>query len=312
MGRRAVARLVVAVLVVLGGLAGCSAPAPRPSEPASPTAVPPPAIAPGSTGTIVLGDRPFGLVVPAGYDPGRPSSLVVALHGYTSNAEEAMSFFGLAAAGSRGVLVALPEGSQNARGDRFWNAASACCDFDASGVDDVDYLDRVIAAVQQQYAVDPGRVFVVGHSNGGFMALRLACDRADRVAAVASVAGAMDDDVDCAPSRAVSVLQVHGDADRTILIDGGSINGERYLSAAGITGLWRVRDACPAGEPSAGPPLDADLAVPGDDLTVSAWPGCAQGTEVALWTITDGSHVPAFTPEFTGALLDWFEANARR
>ena len=259
-----------------------------------------------------LGDRPFGLLVPSGYDPERPTALVVALHGYTSKASDALGFFGLAkAAEARGILVALPEGSQNPRGDQYWNASSACCDFYGSGVDDSDYLEQVIDAVERGYAVDPRRVFVLGHSNGGFMALRLACDRADRVAAVASVAGAMDVDAECAPSRPVSVVQVHGADDRTILVEGGSIDGNGYTSAAETTQVWRDRNACPATEPVSGPPLDADSSVPGDDLGVDSWQGCADGTEVALWTIADADHVPALTPAFRDALLDWFEAHAR-
>jgi len=312
MRKAAWARLVTGLVLVLGLVACTPTPLSGPTQPPATTVAPEPAIPPGTTGTVDLDDRPFGLRVPTGYDPAEPTSLVVALHGYTSNATEALGFFGLAeAADARGVLVALPEGSENQRGSQFWNASNACCDFHGSGVDDSEYLAQVIEAVEQGYAVDPRRIFVVGHSNGGFMALRLACDRADRVAAVASVAGAMDVDADCAPSRPVSVLQVHGADDETIGIDGGSIDGADYTSAAETTRLWRDRDTCPSTDPAAGPGLDADRSVPGDDLAVSSWPDCADQTEVALWTIADGRHVPALTPAFTQALLDWFEANAR-
>ena len=301
-------RIAAGLLVVLG-LVGCTPPAALPR----PSAAPQPAIPPGSTGTVDLGERPFQLRVPAGYDPARPTALVVALHGYTSNATEAAGFFGLAgAADERGVLVALPEGSENPRGDQFWNASSACCDFDVSGVDDVGYLTGVIEAVQKGYAVDPGRVFVVGHSNGGFMALRLACDRADRIAAVASVAGAMDLAADCAPARPISVLQVHGSADQTILPAGGRISGVGYTSVDATLELWRNRDACPVTPTAVEQGGDADRSVAGDDLVQTSWSDCAEGAEVALWTIEGGSHVPALTPEFTGDLLEWFEAHARR
>lgn len=304
---RVVSGMVAGLLVVLG-LAACT---PAPPSP-RPSAAPQPAIAPGSTGTVELEDRPFRLVVPSAYDPARPTSLVVALHGYTSNASEAFDFFGLdAVADERGVLVALPEGTDNPRGEQFWNASRACCNFYRSEVDDSEYLARVIGAVQQGYAVDPGRVFAVGHSNGGFMALRLACDEAALVAAVASVAGAMDRDPECAPSRPVSVLQVHGSADSTILLEGGRIEGYVYTSADETLEVWRERNACPAGDPAVTDGLDADSSVDGADLRQDTWAGCAEGSEVALWTIDGAGHVPALTQEFTGELLDWFEANAR-
>ncbi len=307
MRRRLVPGAVAGLLMVLG-LVSCTPPSALPR----PSAAPQPAISPGTAGTVELGDRPFQLRVPTGYDPVRPTALVVALHGYTSNATEALGFFGLAGpADERGLLVALPEGSENARGDQFWNASSACCDFDRGGVDDVAYLTGVIEAVQRSYAVDRGRVFVVGHSNGGFMALRLACDRADRVAAVASVAGAMDLVPGCAPSRPISVLQVHGSADQTILPAGGRINGVGYTSVEATLELWRNRDGCPATPTAVEEGGDADSSVAGDDLVQTSWSDCAEGAEVALWTITGGGHVPALTPEFTGDLLDWLDANAR-
>jgi polyhydroxybutyrate depolymerase len=40
----------------------------------------------------------------------------------------------------------------------------------------VAYLGAVIDDVAAHYTVDPKRFFVIGHSNGGFMAHRLACE----------------------------------------------------------------------------------------------------------------------------------------
>ena len=51
-------------------------------------------------------------------------------------------------------------------------------------------VDAILADVKAKYNVDPKRVFVIGHSNGGFMSHRLACDRASDVAAIVSLAGA--------------------------------------------------------------------------------------------------------------------------
>ena len=48
----------------------------------------------------------------------------------------------------------------------------------------------MITAIEGAVTVDPQRIYVVGHSNGGFMSYRLACTRADRIAAIVSLAGA--------------------------------------------------------------------------------------------------------------------------
>ena len=195
-------------------------------------------------------------------------------------------------------------------GHTFWNASRACCNFDGSVVDDSDYLSHVIATVVSTQGIDPERVYVVGHSNGGFMAHRLACEHAGQVAAIASLAGAVDPDADCRPARPVSVLQIHGTADTTVSYDGGEIDGRPYSSATKTVALWRRADGCRS-DTRSGARLDADAKVAGDDLSPTTWTNCRGNTEVALWSIAGGSHTPALTPAFTAALFDWFEAHQR-
>jgi len=263
--------------------------------------------------TVEVGGRPVLLYVPPGTPAGAPAPLVVVLHGYTAEAAGAVEFFGLRPlAGQRGFLIAAPQGTTDPEGKRFWNASDACCNFHGSDVDDSAHLSRVISAVTAAQEVDPARVYVVGHSNGGFMAHTLACEHADQVAAIASLAGAMDADAACTPSRPVSVLQVHGEADASIAYEGGDIDGHPYTSAPDTVARWRRANACPRdGGSRSGAPIDADARVAGDDLAATTWAGCRDGAEVALWTIADGGHNPALTPGFSAALVDWLEARGR-
>ena len=125
--------------------------------------------------------------VPDGGSP--PFPLVVFLHGYNSNAQESESFFAFGdEVEAAGMLYATPNGTQDLLALRFWNATDACCDFFGSGVDDSTYLVNLVAAIDSAVGVDPRRRFFVGHSNGGFMSYRMACDHADEVAAVVSIA----------------------------------------------------------------------------------------------------------------------------
>ncbi|HEY3339288.1 MAG TPA: hypothetical protein VGK18_12345, partial [Propionicimonas sp.] len=124
------------------------------------------------------------------------------------------------------------------------------------------------------------------------------------------LAGALDVVGECTPTAPVSVLQVHGDADGTILFDGGAIDGEPYTSAMKTVSWWRRTDGC-TGKGRSGARLDADAQLPGDDLQMTTWTGCSNGSEVALWTIAGGSHSPTLTPAFTAALFEWFEAHRR-
>src|ERR1019366_9548928 len=117
----------------------------------------------------VLGDYD---PVPSGYT-GAPTPLVILLHGYSINGAEEDLYLGLrSVAESKTVLYAHPDGTMNPAGNRFWNATDACCDLYGSGVDDSTYLASLVAEIGTRYAVDPKRVYFMGHSNGGVMSLR--------------------------------------------------------------------------------------------------------------------------------------------
>lgn len=267
-----------------------------------------PTAAPGTTVTVDLEDRPFQLHVPESYDPAGTFPLVVLLHGYTSSATEQEQYFRLTAESDRrGFLYAMPDGTTDPDGERFWNATEACCDFRRSGVDDSGYLRGLIDAVTSAYPVDPSRVYLVGHSNGGFMALRMACEHASVITAVVSLAGAATDDAaQCTPDRPVTVLQIHGTDDDVIPFDGGANFGRPFPSVEGTLDLWRGRNGCTdqADPPAAALDLDSDL--PGAETTVTTYAaGCRDGTRVELWSIAEGSHVPALTPDFATAVVDF-------
>ena len=129
-------------------------------------------------------------------------------------------------AAQRGFFYAYPNGTLDSDGNRFWNATDACCDFHRTGVDDVAYLAGVIGEIRASFAIDPKRIDLIGHSNGGFMSYAMACAQADQIAAMVSLAGAtFMAPTDCAPTDPVAVLQIHGTADDTIAFDGGTVGG---------------------------------------------------------------------------------------
>jgi Esterase PHB depolymerase len=87
---------------------------------------------------------------------------------YRTDADVVDHYFGLQPlADSIGFLYVHPDGSKDSAGDEFWNATEACCDIHGSGIDDSGYLQGLIRDIEAAYSVDPKRVYVVGHSNGG-------------------------------------------------------------------------------------------------------------------------------------------------
>lgn len=258
----------------------------------------------------IVAARPYTLHVPSGYDASKPAPLLFMFHGYgvtgaieegyqqLTNASEAHGFL---YAYADGTLDHPPDG---APGSRFWNATNACCDLYDAGVDDVQYFDAMLADIRAKYSVDPKRIFVTGHSNGGFMSHRLACDRASTVAAIVSLAGAQWFDLGkCTPTGPVAVAEVHGDADQTIIYDGGSTSEGTYPGAPTTVADWSTRDGCTGALSDTGQTYDLVADIAGNETHVSAYGGCPAGIDVQLWTIQGGDHIPIFNQPTWGETL---------
>ncbi|MCA9664949.1 MAG: hypothetical protein KC503_05150 [Myxococcales bacterium] len=271
----------------------------------------------GPLPTTFGGSRPVTLQVPASYDSKKSYPLVFILHGFLAWGSIQKGLFGHGAlVDSREFLLAAPNGTQNAAGIRFWNATDACCGFGAT-VDDVGYLRGLITEISNVYNVDPKRVYMIGHSNGGFMSYRMACEASDKVAAIVSLAGAMfNDKADCKPSQRVSVLQVHGTLDAVIAYNGGRTNPldatTAYPSAKTSVDDWRQYNGCTAGLKARSAKYNMDSLIPGDETSSDGYDGCPTGIDVELWTIAAGSHLPSLIgSDFAAKTLDWLFAHPK-
>jgi len=303
-GRGLAVVLIAAVVLV----AGCgSAPPPGRGTVAAP------AMPSRGTASVHLGDRRVTVHVPQSYDADRPAPLVLLLHGYSSNGAEQESYLKFTPESDRrGFIYAYPEGTLDGRNYQYWNATDACCDFNRTGVDDSGFLSDLIRKLQSAYRIDAKRVYVIGHSNGGFMAFRFACDHADQVTAIASLNGATwQDPAKCKPSGPVGVLAIHSTDDETIAYAGGTNTGSAYPSAQRTAADWLGFDHC-AGRGSPAPALDLVTDLPGAETSVLAYTaGCAGGSSVRTWTINGGRHVPAVGPAFAPAVMDYLLAQAK-
>ncbi len=276
-----------------------------------------PAVADMPTKVTFGGKRPVNLEVPADYDHAKRYPLVMVLHGYSANGWVQERLFGYQKLVKQGVLVAAPDGTTDKGGNQFWNATDACCDRDGTKVDDVAYLTGLIKEIKAEYNVDPGKVFLIGHSNGGFMSFRMACDAADHVAAIISLAGATwSDKARCKPSRPVSVLAMHGDQDKSVDINGGTkqLLGKTvtYPGAEGSLALWAGYDKCTGKLGPVVKKMDLDGATKGDETEVRRHVGCPAGVDVELWAMKGAGHLPVPKEAFTTETWKWFLAHARK
>jgi len=256
--------------------------------------------------SAVGGDRPAGVHAPASWDGEQLLPVVVLLHGYSANAAVQDAYFDLSAQADRlGFLLVLPDGTEDQYGLRFWNATPACCDFYGDGVDDVRYLTGLLDEMEASFPVDPARVSFVGHSNGSFMAYRMACEIPERIASIAGLAGSTwADEDDCLGDTPVATLHVHGDLDDTILYGGTMF----YPGAEETIARWADKAGCASG-PTETDTRDFDTQVSGAETTRSAWEGCER--DVAFWKMAGSGHIPFVTPEFQAELADWVTAPGR-
>jgi polyhydroxybutyrate depolymerase len=262
--------------------------------------------------TVNIGRSDEQLVIPSGYSASTKSPLVILLHGYTSNGAAQESYLKFSElADEYNFLLLTPDGTIEQFGDqnRFWNATAACCNFYNSNVDDSAYLSDLIAEMQSSYNVDENRIFLIGHSNGGFMSHRMAYDHPETIAAIASLAGAsLLEMIRSTPDRPVSILQIHGTADATISFEGGSILGNDYPSADRTLTNWIDHNGATLDPTELQERLDLEASIPGDETIVTQYSN--DGT-IELWTIQGGGHVPQFTDNFNRGVINWLYSHPK-
>jgi polyhydroxybutyrate depolymerase len=148
--------------------------------------------------------------------------LVLVLHGGGGNGQQAAESTGFSALADReGFVVAYPDGTGRLpRRLLTWNSGGIPVWAVEHDIDDVGFLKAVVRDVQGRLPIDADRVHATGISNGGMMVHRLAREAADVFAAVAPVSGAMNFTA-ADSAQPISVLIVHGTADRHVRYGGG-------------------------------------------------------------------------------------------
>lgn len=291
---------VAACAAVILGLA--CAPDVVPDEPEQPTPAPP-AVFPD----VIGGARPAEVWGPDGWAQVESLPLVVLLHGFSANGELQNLLFGYSETiAELPFVLVLPDGTENTEGLQFWNATPACCDFENSGVDDVGYLLSLLDEAEERWNIDPSRIYFSGHSNGGFMSYRMACEAPERIAGIAGLAGAtFADEASCDPAARTHVLHMHGALDEDVLYGGSDDPGRPVPGARESAERWAARAGCGEAEPVVGEALDLWSNLGSPDTEVLGWRACSSGRDVDLWTMPEGGHIPIPDDAFAPTVLRW-------
>jgi polyhydroxybutyrate depolymerase len=229
--------------------------------------------------------RTYWTYVPVGIDKAKPAPLMFVLHGSAGSGEDMMAvtqrgFERLAE--KEKFIVVYPDALE-----RRWNEQGGA-------VDDVSFLLAVADKLAAESLIDKRRVYFAGISNGGMMAQRMACEHADRVAGIATVAGSMPQGLagTCKPSRPVPVLIIHGTEDPIVPWKGGSVAGfeafGNVVSVKETAGFWAAVNQC-RGKGTVVTEPDRD---PGDGTRMrrEIFADCESKAEVSLVTVEGGGH----------------------
>lgn len=269
--------------------------------------------------TLQIGEnRPAQVQIPSDYTTTIRYPLIIVLHGLGANGYGLSSALGLdARVDTRQYILVVPDGTKNSNGHNFWNATPACCAASQKDlqVDDVAYIRKLIQEATVSYSIDTGRIGLIGYSNGGFMALRMACEASDLVTSVVSLAGStFADDASCVPTtHPVNVLALHGDADARIVYDGGEEGLLPYPGAKETIRRFAAHAGCDINSPVTAPNLDVVGNIDGAETTVLKYFDCTEGIDVDLWTLVGAGHIPfPMVASALDSIVDWIMEHPRK
>ena len=245
--------------------------------------------------------RCYLLHIPPEYERGQSLPLIISLPGFTSNpmGQQYLTRWS-EFADNEGLILVFPQGTSF---PLRWNSSTTFTDSD---VDDVQFIANLIDEVSKIVTVDPQRIYVDGMSNGGSMANRVACELADKVAAVGVVAGPPQEPPGgCNPERPISLIAFYGTDDPLVAYEGGAMR-ESFISklthrsshpisfppVKSYIEAWAERDGCsPVPEPIP----------PQGDASGVRYIDCKNTAEIVFYTIEGGGHTwPGGRPTFVG------------
>lgn len=227
-----------------------------------------------------------------------PSSLrqrpgaVLAFHGGNGDAERMVGIAQMRGyADQGGFLLVYPDA-----GGGQWNDGRIAT---RDEPDDIAFTRAIVNLLEQQYGLDPSRVFATGISNGGLFDYRLACDAPDLVAGIAPVAANMPDALyeSCRPRQGTPVMMFSGTDDRLMPFQGGQPDLARMIERArgpltdAMIGAPRTAEfwAGVNGCDNASSTQLQDAREDGTTVTQISYGGC-EGGDVVLFQINGGGH----------------------
>lgn len=236
-------------------------------------------------------ERSYLVHVPKSDAPALGWPVILIFHGGGTNADVMVRFCGMNdKADKAGFIAVYPNGTGRSQRVLTYNSGNCCGLAQRDNVDDVKFTRQLLDDLESVLKVDKKRVYATGMSNGAIMSYLVASKMADRIAAIAPVAGPMGT-ATCSPSQPVPVCHFHGTHDEFAPYNGGT--GKRSLTK---TDFYSVDHSIQAWVKANGcnkTPQVTKLRTTVDDgtsVTKTVYSSGKQRSEVVLYTITGMGH----------------------
>jgi len=266
---------------------------------------------------LMIGDaeREYIVHLPGSYSTEKKSPLVLIFHGGGGNARQMQGYMGMdKIADAAHFICVYPQGI-----NKQWNDGREFKE-SISANDDVLFIGVLLDSLVKQYAVDKGRIFSTGISNGAFFSICLADKLADRILAIAPVCGSIPEKTfdEYQTSMPISVLLINGTKDPLVPYNGGGV-GNRLIGNRGnctstdktVEKFINIDQVNKTAAVTGLPDTDGS---DGCTATQYAYTDGKNKTSVVLVKITGGGHTlpgaAQYLPKFiVGKVCRDFEAN---
>ncbi len=224
-------------------------------------------------------------------------ALVICLHGSGMNGKKMRQWTSYemdVIADQRGFIVLYPDGYKG-----NWNDCRKDSPHPASkeNVDDVSFMESLVAKAANDYDINPEKVYIFGYSNGGQMAFRMCLERPQLFSAACSIAANMPalDSLLCNSSgKTPRIMLVAGTADTISPYHGGKVSlfGFKRIGtcvSANDTGKYFAMRNSANDESTV---INEEIGIMKDSLLVNVKTWKISGKSVIkLYSIRNGGHV---------------------
>ena len=196
--------------------------------------------------------RDYLVFLPKSYDGVTQMPVVLNLHGYTLDKQQQMNYSQMnLVADTAGFIVVYPNAVNTTWNSGIYDSPEAPPN---PNINDIGFIDALIDTLQSHYSIDLEKIYSCGFSNGGFMSFKLACQLSNRIAAIASVEGAISNTTasECNCNHTMPVLIIHGTADNIVHYNGDA----GWHSVEYTLDYWKNFNSCIESDTTSLPDLD--------------------------------------------------------